>query len=57
MERPVEGRGVGDALQNLAGLLPNITLPSFDMFKKILIVVIVIVVLVIIGFLMWYFKT
>jgi hypothetical protein len=57
LERPVEGRGVGDALQNLAGLLPNITLPSFDMFKKILIVVIVIVVLVIIGFLMWYFKT
>ena len=54
--RPVEGRGYGAVLQGMGFKLPKITLPTFDMFRKIMILVIVIVLLGFIAFLLMYFK-
>ena len=55
-QKPTEGRNLSDKL-TFGGLsMPNISLPSFNFYKRIFIAIIVAAVLLVIGFVMIYLR-
>ena len=54
--KPTDGRGYGEALKSFGFKLPTIKLPSFDFWRRIMIMFGIVIILGIVGFLMFYFK-